>query len=118
MQIITQFIAIFFAIFALSRAYLRFKERKLSSFAFIFWIFVWITGTVAIFFPDLTTKIAKFVGIGRGVDIVLYASIIIIFYLLFRIYIKIEDTQRQITQVARKVALQKMMKKKKPRLRR
>ncbi len=113
MQIITQFFTIVFTVFALSRAYLRFKERKLSSFAFIFWIFVWITGTVAIFFPDLTTKIARFVGIGRGVDIVLYASIVIIFYLLFRIYIKIEDTQRQITQIARKIALRRVLKSKK-----
>lgn len=113
MQIITQFFAIVFAIFALSRAYLRFKERKLSSFAFIFWFFIWITGTLAIFLPDLTTKLARFLGIGRGVDIILYASIIIIFYLLFRIYIKIEDTQRQITQIARKIAFKNLSKNRK-----
>lgn len=105
MQLLIQIIAAFFSIFALSRAYLRFKERKLSSFAFLFWTFVWVAGVVAIFWPSLTTDIARFLGIGRGVDVVLYASIVVIFYLLFRIYIKIEDTEHQITELARKVAL-------------
>lgn len=103
--IILQVIAGIFALFALSRAYLRFKERKLSSFAFIFWIFIWLAGVIAIFFPDLTSSFAQIVGIGRGVDVVLYASIVVIFYLLFRIYIMVEDSRRQVTEVARKVAL-------------
>lgn len=105
MQEILQITAALFAIFALSRAYLRFKEHKLSSFAFIFWLGIWIAGVIAIFIPELTTDLARFLGIGRGVDIVLYASIVIIFYLLFKIYIKIEDTQREITELTRKVAL-------------
>lgn len=107
-QIITlQVIAGLFALFALSRVYLRFQERKLSSFAFVFWVGVWFAGVTAIFFPELTSNIAEFLGIGRGVDVIVYASIVIIFYLLFRIYIKIEDTQRQITEVVRKAAIEK-----------
>lgn len=105
MQLLIQVIAAIFTLFALSRAYLRFKERKLSSFAFIFWMLVWVAGVLAILLPDVTTRIAKIFGIGRGVDVILYASIVIIFYLLFRIYIKIEDTQREITELTRKVAL-------------
>lgn len=111
-----QIIASIFTIFALSRVYLRFKERKLSSIAFFLWFFVWVAGMVAVFFPDLTTKVSRIFGIGRGADAVLYASIAVIFYLLFRIYIKIEDTQRQITEVARKVALQKFLKKRKKKI--
>lgn len=100
-----QIIAAIFAIFALSRAYLRFKERKLSSFAFIFWLGVWIIGMIFVFLPQLTTEFARILGIGRGADAVVYASIAVLFYMVFRIYIKIEDTQKQITEVARKIAL-------------
>lgn len=100
-----QIISAIFALFALSRAYLRFKERKLSSFAFLFWLAVWFAGVIAVFFPDLSTQAARLMGIGRGVDVILYASIAAIFYMIFRLYIKIEDTQRQITEVARKIAL-------------
>ena len=107
-KLILQLIAASFAIFALSRAYLRFRERKLSSFSFIFWIFVWVTGMGAIIFPDMSTKLAKLIGVGRGVDAILYASIVVIFYLIFRLYIKIEDTQKEITQLTRKITLSKV----------
>ncbi len=106
--LILQSVAAIFAIFAISRVYLRFKERKLSSLAFIFWIFVWLAGVIAVLDPDSTTKFAKLVGIGRGVDAILYASIVIIFYMIFRIYVKIEDTQRDITQLTRKIALKEV----------
>ncbi len=103
--VILQAVAAIFALFALSRVYLRFAERKLSSLSFVFWVAIWVGGVIFILFPDITTRFAKLVGIGRGVDVVIYASIAILFYLIFRIYIKIEDTQKQITEVARKMAL-------------
>lgn len=113
---VLQLVAAVFTIFALSRAYLRFKERKLSSFAFIFWMLIWLLGSLAILFPETTTKVARLVGIGRGVDALLYGSVVVIFYLIFRIYIKIEDTQKQITELTRKFALRKYIKPRKKRL--
>lgn len=104
-KITLQVIALIFSLFALSRVFLRFKEKKLSSFAFLFWNFIWMIGLVVIFFPEVSSKAAKMLGIGRGVDVILYSSIIALFYLIFRLYIKIEDTQRQITEIIRKIAL-------------
>lgn len=111
-RLILQLIAAAFTIFALSRAYLRFQERKLSSFSFIFWMMIWIAGIGSIAFPDISTEFARLIGVGRGVDAILYASIVIIFYLIFRLYIKIEDTQRDITEVVRKITLKKIKLKK------
>ncbi len=114
MQIlIIQIIATVFALFAVSRVYLRFKERKLSSFSFVFWNFVWIAGIVAVFFPNLTTDFARMIGVGRGVDAVIYASLAVISYSIFRIYIKIEDVEREITEVSRKYALKDIFDKRK-----
>lgn len=104
-QFTLQSVAAIFVIFAISRVYLRFKERKISTLAFSFWIMIWIAGVWAILDPDSTTRFARLVGIGRGVDAILYASIVVIFYLIFRIYVKIEDTQRNITDLTRKIAL-------------
>jgi small membrane protein len=112
---IIQIIAALFVIFAISRAYLRFREKKLSSFSFIFWTIVWIAGIGAIIFPEISTSFARVLGVGRGVDAILYASIVILFYMIFRLYIKIEDTQRQITELVRKVALKTPTLKKKHR---
>lgn len=105
-----QIIIVFFAFFALSRAYLRFKERKLSSPAFFFWFGLWIMGTFVVIVPDMSTRIANLFGIGRGADVIIYSSIAVLFYMLFRVYIKIEDTQKQITEIVRAIALKKYKK--------
>lgn len=117
-QNLIQIIIALFALFALSRVYLRFKEKKLSSLSFVFWLAVWVLGVWAVLDPDLTGKIANFLGIGRGVDAVIYASIAIIFYLIFRLYIKLEDTERHITELTKKIALNQVLNKKTSRPRR
>lgn len=106
-QLLLRIVIVIFSLFALSRVYLRFRERKLSSFAFVFWMAVWITGLVFLFFPDFLSGFAKFVGIGRGVDVLLYTSIVVIFYLIFRVYVKLDDIEKQITALTRIIALKK-----------
>jgi len=44
-------------------------------------------------------------GVGRGVDIIVYISLALLFYLVFRIYVMIEDLRHQITYIIREIAL-------------
>ena len=46
--------------------------------------------------------------VGRGVDTAIYFSIVMLFYLLFRSFAKIEDLDRQLTRVVRANALREM----------
>lgn len=93
-------------IFALSRVYLRWKENVLSARASFFWILIWIAALIGVSLPQTTTRIAEFFGVGRGVDIIVYFSLTILFYLVFRIYVMIEDIKEEITFLVRKIALQ------------
>ena len=58
--------------------------------------------------PNTTDLIARKLGVGRGVDIAMYLSILTIFYLLFRSFAKVEDLDRQLTRVVRANALREM----------
>ena len=107
-MIYTQLLFSIFIIFAISRAILRFKEGKISLLALLGWVFLWLWVVIIIWIPGVTTHIARILGIGRGADLIIYGSIVTIFYLIFRIYVKIEDVERQITQIARNIALQKV----------
>ena len=104
---IFQLILIILLIFPLSRVVLRFREGQLTLPFFIFWLSVWTVALGVILYPSLTTKFAKIVGINRGIDVVVYASIIILFYLVFRIYIAIEDIHREISEIVRLISLRK-----------
>lgn len=105
-MIYTQLLFTVFVIFALSRAFLRFKEGKISFNSLLGWTILWLWIELVISKPDVTSHVARILGIGRGADLIIYGSIVILFYLIFRIYIKLEDIERQITQIARKIALQ------------
>ena len=105
-MLIVQIILIGFLIFALTRVILRFRGGQLTVFEFMFWSLLFLAAAVGILVPDLTTDVAKFLGIGRGVDLAIYASIIALFYLVFRIYIILEDVRSEITELVRKMALE------------
>jgi small membrane protein len=105
-------VIIFFAIFALSRSYLRIRNGSESIFEFILWTIVWIGIIVVVLFPNILTLPAKLLGIGRGVDVLVYFGIIILFYSVYRIYSKIERLEQDITSLTRSNALAGMDKKK------
>lgn len=93
------------AIFAISRVYLRLKEGVITIRMAFFWFFIWIAALVGTTLPATTTKIAEFFGVGRGVDIIVYISLALLFYLVFRIYVMIEDLRHQLTDIVREIAL-------------
>ena len=92
-------------IFAISRVYLRLKEGVITTRMAFFWFLIWVAALVGITLPATTTKIAEFFGVGRGVDIIVYISLALLFYLVFRIYVMIEDLRHQITYIIREIAL-------------
>ena len=104
---IVQIVLTIFLFFALSRVVLRFRGGQIKFTEFGFWGFLFTTAIIVILFPSETTKLANNLGIGRGVDLVVYASIVTLFYLVFRIYVMMEDIRHEITELVRKIALKK-----------
>jgi len=102
---LTQIFLIFFLLFALSRVYLRYKGGNVSLVGLIFWSSLFGFAIAIILFPILTIAIANRIGIGRGVDAVIYISIILLFYLVFRLYVYIQDLRQEISKIIEKFAL-------------
>ena len=100
-----QIVGIIFALFALSRVVLQLKKRSMSFNEGLFWIFIWILVVVVLIFPEFTGYMANILGVGRGVDAIIYISIAILFYLIYRLYAKIDNLERQITHIVREIAI-------------
>ena len=100
-----QILLIAFIVFALSRVILRSRERILSAKTTFFWVFIWLAALVGILLPATTTRIAEFFGVGRGVDVIVYISLSLLFYLVFRIYVMIEDLRHEVSHIVRQIAL-------------
>lgn len=105
MIIIAQVLLVSLVVLAMGYVILRFRQRKVGIFSFLLWVVLWSVGAVVIVFPNSSAIIARFLGIGRGVDFVLYLSVILILYLLFRVYVRLEQVDREVTLIVRTLAL-------------
>lgn len=107
---LTQIILIAFLLFALSRVVLRFQGGSLSKIGFFFWSGIFSFAIITVILPDLSSRFANLLGIGRGVDAIVYTSIALLFYLVFRLHIFIEDLKHQLTTLIKKLALKEFEK--------
>lgn len=91
-----------FAFFAISRLIIKKIRAELGVSKFLIWLIFWLAVGVIVWIPDITQRLADLLGIGRGADLIFYLSILVLFYLIFKIYIKIERVERDITKIVRK----------------
>jgi hypothetical protein len=96
---IIKIITMIFISFALSRAVLRFRDKSIKITEFALWIIVWSTVLILVFVPNISDKIASGLGIQRGTDTVFFIAIMVIFYLIFRVYIKTDKLDKDITRL-------------------
>lgn len=95
---------ILFILFASSRVVLRYKNKEISYSGFLLWLCVWAVTLLAILLPDLSGKLAKILGIGRGVDSAFFIAILLLFYLTFRLYIKLDKIDRDLTTLSLEIS--------------
>jgi hypothetical protein len=97
-----------FAVFAISRVVLRYRRGGLRVLHLGLWLLFWAGVIVVALRPETTNLFANWLGVGRGVDTAMYLALLMIFYLLFRSFGKIEDLDRQLTRVVRANAIRDM----------
>jgi hypothetical protein len=108
--LLLQLIVTAFVMFAISRSVLRFKDRNATLTELFLWIVVWGLVAAVAWVPALTEIPAKILGIGRGIDAMVYIAIVVLFYSVYRIYSKLERIEQEITLLTRHLALGKKRK--------
>lgn len=100
-----QILATFFVALILIKAGSDFFHKKNSGRYLILVSFFWLIVLVVFWRPSLTESLAVFLGVGRGVDAMTYIAIVALFYLVFKLYYKLEKSNRDLTTLVRKIAL-------------
>jgi len=104
---IIQILLVIFIIFAIAKVALRYKDKIISLQEFLLWTVFWFMVGFVVLLPETTSLVANLVGVGRGVDLVIYISVLILFYLAFRILVRLDKIEKDITKIVRNVALDK-----------
>ncbi len=105
-MIAVQIIFIAFALFALGKTMARVKKRELSYALGSLAVVVWTAVIVFTIMPEWLDKISEMIGIGRGVDTATYISILVLFYLVFRVFVRLEGLEDKLTDRVREEALE------------
>jgi len=80
-------------------------RRPGFGFARVFRCLVWLAAGAAIYDPDLTSRLARLVGITRGADLVLYLAVLAFLGVSFFFYARTVRLQGQMTELVRHIAL-------------
>lgn len=115
-MLLIQIIIILFILFAILGVISKFRKREINIKGLIFWLVIWTGAGIVILLPNVTSYLASILGVGRGVDVIIYLSIVVIFYLIFRIGIKLEFIEHEITKIVRHLTIRETEKKRKKNL--
>jgi len=105
-----QIFVLVLGLFAFSRAVLRFKGGSIKLGELLFWAGIWILGILFAVFPGILNWLSSVGGFNRGMDFAIASSIIVLFYLMFRLYVKLDELDQTITKMVREMAITKAKK--------
>ncbi|WP_054840540.1 DUF2304 family protein [Thermococcus sp. JCM 11816] len=103
-----QIIALLVLAYLLLRIYRYYSKGRLDWQSVISWaLLVLVFVVVAIFPIQVSQTIKDLLGLGRGgLDALFVVSIGLLFFIVFDLYLKIDKTEREITELTRKVAIE------------
>lgn len=65
-----------------------------------------VVGSLLVMMPDWTVRLARWVGVGRGTDLVLYFSIVGFIFISFILFSKLRALEDRMTELARFEAIE------------
>jgi small membrane protein len=72
----------------------------------VVWMLIWIGAAIAAIWPGATAVVARKVGIGRGVDLVMYCSVFVMFIGFFYIDTRFRHLDHALTVLVRQLAIE------------
>jgi hypothetical protein len=103
-----QIIALIIIAFFISRLFWQKQKKRINANEFVFWLIFWLLAALAIIFLKWIDKLVAGLGFsGSGIEVLLYAGVVVLFYFIFRLRLRLEKIERDITKIVRNIALKK-----------
>ena len=108
-----QIITIIIVLYLLTRIVNQLRKKQITLKEALLWSLLWFGVGVVVLYPKLTDQLASYIGLqsAKGIDLVVYLAVGLVFYLVFRIFVRIERMEHDITKIVRQVALKEEDKK-------
>lgn len=101
-----QTIALIIIASILARLYWQKQKNYIGMNEFLFWLIFWILAAVLIISLKFLDKLVAGLGFsGSGIEVLLYLSAAVLFYFVFRLRLKLEKIEKDITKIVQNIAL-------------
>ena len=100
-----QLLLLLVLLLAMFMTWRRLKQKAIRPVEAYVWSLVWLGAAVVVVQPDITSRVAQFVGVGRGADLVVYTAVIVLLILVFRLHVAHAALERTLTDLVRREAL-------------
>ena len=97
-----QLILVLFLLAIAAVYFLRLRKKTYDRLIVIFFI---LAGIVLVLMPDLSAEIARIVGVGRGVDLVIYLGLLGLSFVCLLLYSKMRELEAALTDLVRSIAI-------------
>ena len=102
-----QIVALVVAVIHIARVLVLWKKHKIPGRTTLFWFLIWFAVLVVVFATPFIDALSRPIGVGRGIDMVVYIAVLILFYMVFQLNMKIDKLEREITKLVREISLKK-----------
>jgi len=104
--LISQIFAMVLAVIVFARSYVDFRSRTESLQVFLFWTVTWAMIVVVALFPSIIEYTIRFAGGERaGLGTFFGMVIVFLFFIVYRMYVKIEQIEQKLTRTIQEFAL-------------
>ncbi len=103
-----QTLALLFILFFIIRLFQQKKKKQINGNEFVFWLSFWGLGAIAIIFLKQLDQLVEILGFsGSGINFLLYLAILSLFYLIFKLRLKINKLDKDLSDLVRHITLKK-----------
>ena len=81
----------------------KFRRHAMSR---LIMIMISLLGMLFVLFPSLSNKLAQYVGVGRGADLIIYLFMVFSFLYNIYLYAKLRMIQQDQTEIIKNIAIQ------------
>ena len=85
--------------------YLRLRSNVLDVILILLFV---VVGVVFVIFNEITDKMAHFLGISRGADMIFYLGILFLFFLILKLYSRLRRIEQNLTELVRKKSIEEI----------
>ncbi|WP_297514546.1 DUF2304 family protein [Thermococcus sp.] len=102
-QMITLVIVLALMVYVLG----KYRKRDFEWGDFLFWEVLLLGLLLVALFPlRIALEIKDILGLGRGLDALFVVAIGVAYLIIFKVYLAVDKTEREITELTRKVAIE------------